>query len=181
MSRTCLRYSQIECYCTLLLTYFKKQYFRAMNQICSDAFMTDDSVSLKFRPSRCHSEAPEVWKSLSERFGEGHWGRQFFPGCMSDIYGMSNSMTLGWKMSCQPHVPIFDIISIRILGRKILSRWSVLPCRLFRLQGHFSENCACRRDHHSVRRSFHESSFCEGSSSKNGQTLGNDWVTKLHN
>ena len=80
---------------------------------------------------------------------------------MSDIHGMSNSMTLSRKMSCQPHVPILDIFSIRILGR-FFSRWSVLPCRLFRLQGHFSENCACRRDHHSVRRSFHESFFVKG-------------------
>ena len=84
-------------------------------------------------------------------------------------------------MSCQPHVPIFDTISIRIGEKhgKTLSRWSVSPCCLFRLQGHFSENRACRGDHHSVRRSFHESFFC-GSSSKNGQTLGNDWVTKVH-
>lgn len=34
---------------------------------------------------------------------------------MSDIHWMSDSMTLSWKMSCQPHVPILDIISIRIL------------------------------------------------------------------
>ncbi len=113
--------------------------------------------------------------------------RTFFPGCISDTHTHTHT----------PHM------ECRIVRRdaqlknelptscpdlwhhqhpdwgKTLSRWSVSPCCLFRLQGHFSENRACRGDHHSVRRSFHESFFC-GSSSKNGQTLGNDWVTKVH-